>query len=294
MKSQANTADRIFMNKEIKMDTKNLTKINIFAYDNYRIFLKDYYEFRKSSKHGFSYRQFSMECGFKSPNIMKLIIDGKRNLRDQTLTQVAKCLKLTKDSKKYFQNLIKFNQAKTDVEKSNYWENLKELSHNQNIAFSELTDYEYLSKWYHPVIRELVNSPDYASDPYWIFNKLGGTVNISDITLSLQLLAKSEDVKSKNFLKSSDEISSLVIRNYHQQMLERAKASLQSCPLEYREFGSQTMSVDIEEMKHVKKLIKEFRQSIMEWLNREDRTTDSSHVVQLNLQMFPHTKVNKK
>jgi hypothetical protein len=54
------------------------------AYTDYRIFLRDFYEFKraqtKSSLRPYSYATFAASADIKSPNYLKLIIDGQRNL----------------------------------------------------------------------------------------------------------------------------------------------------------------------------------------------------------------------
>ena len=41
--------------------------INIFEYQNYRLYLKDYYQEQKSTKKYFSYRYFSKKAGINAP-----------------------------------------------------------------------------------------------------------------------------------------------------------------------------------------------------------------------------------
>jgi len=54
-------------------------KIDLNTYKDYRLFLEDYYKARQSENNGkFSYRQFSKEAGFGSPNYLPMIISGKK------------------------------------------------------------------------------------------------------------------------------------------------------------------------------------------------------------------------
>ena len=53
--------------------------VTVFAYSNYREFLRDWFAQLQSSP-GFSFRSFSRIAGFNSPNFVKLVVDGKRNL----------------------------------------------------------------------------------------------------------------------------------------------------------------------------------------------------------------------
>ena len=57
--------------------------MDVFDYLNYRAFLRDYYVERKR-KGKVSFRSFSQRAGLKSPNYLKLVMDGERNLGADT------------------------------------------------------------------------------------------------------------------------------------------------------------------------------------------------------------------
>src|SRR3712207_6290281 len=52
----------------------------IYQYSDHKIFLRDWFLERKKSPSGFSYERFSQLAGLGSPNYMKMVIEGKRNL----------------------------------------------------------------------------------------------------------------------------------------------------------------------------------------------------------------------
>ena len=52
-------------------------KINIFEYDNYRDYLKAFYEEKKSQNPRYSYRVFCNKAGISSTSYLNMIIHGK-------------------------------------------------------------------------------------------------------------------------------------------------------------------------------------------------------------------------
>ena len=52
----------------------------VFEYLDYRKYLRDFYASRKRGGRGFSYRAFSRRAQLQSPNYLKLVIEGQRNL----------------------------------------------------------------------------------------------------------------------------------------------------------------------------------------------------------------------
>ena len=67
----------------------------IFAYTNYRSFLKDLYDHKKKTTSYFSYRYFSKKAGFSSHNVLKLIINGERNIAYDSIPKFSKALELS-------------------------------------------------------------------------------------------------------------------------------------------------------------------------------------------------------
>ena len=87
---------------------------SIFYYTDYRAFLADYYLAKKKAQGSFSYRIFSRRAGFKSPVFIKLVIDGKANLSQQSALQLGKAMNLDDQELDYFSALVEFNQARKD------------------------------------------------------------------------------------------------------------------------------------------------------------------------------------
>ncbi|RYZ61649.1 MAG: TIGR02147 family protein, partial [Proteobacteria bacterium] len=75
---------------------------SIYGHTNYREYLAAFYKAKKESKRGYSYRQFSQQAGFTSPNFLKLVIEGKRNLSPQSIEQFLTALSLPAPMAAYF------------------------------------------------------------------------------------------------------------------------------------------------------------------------------------------------
>ncbi len=278
--------------------------LSVFDFQNYREFLKAFYSEKKMSKRGFSYRNFARLCQFASPNFMKLVIEGKRNLSHEASEQIAEGLKLHKDESRFFIALVKFNQASTDEEKQKYYDELKDILPKQKRRILSEDSMIYLSHWLYPVLREMIEQKQFKEDPYWISRRLYGDVKPMQISQALNFLKESgfifKNEKGKwackdNFVISSDEIKSLGIRNYHRQMLELAKEMLEKVEMSKREYGALTLSLADEDLAEFKDKLKNFRQSIHEWAvnklkNKNPSPEKDNLVVQLNFQMFPHLK----
>ena len=92
--------------------------LDVFAYLDFRAFLRDYYNARNTTGRGFSYRSFSRRAGLKSPNYLKLVIDGERDLSADMAERFGHACGLKQDELRYFVDLVAFGQATTLAERS--------------------------------------------------------------------------------------------------------------------------------------------------------------------------------
>ena len=79
---------------------------SLFEYDNYRVYLKDFYESSKAENSHFSLRFFSRLAGFKSQSVLTQVIKGERNISLQSINKFIKALKLSKREGIFFKNLF--------------------------------------------------------------------------------------------------------------------------------------------------------------------------------------------
>ena len=283
-----------------KQTTKDSTKVlSIFGHTDYRAYLKAYYQFRKDGQRGYSFRMFSKMGGFASPNILKLVIDGERNLSPESVEKFIQALSLAGAMADYFRALVRMNQAKTDAEKTrNYEELIRLIPHAKRRDLNPDT-VEYLSHWLYPVLREMVLIAGFEDDPYWIARRLTGRATVKEITQAMQfLVAKGFITKcddgtysaKDNMVLSSDEVRSLAICRYHRGMLEQAKESLEDLPMEEREFGALTFLLPQQNVDELKYKIKQFRKDLHTWAMQAGSDAASDSVVQVNFQMYPQTK----
>src|SRR5690349_5207588 len=72
--------------------------VGVYEYLDYRAFLRDHYAAKKAASRAFSYRSFSKRAGVSSPNYLKLVIEGKRNLSGKMAERFALACGLDDDA----------------------------------------------------------------------------------------------------------------------------------------------------------------------------------------------------
>jgi uncharacterized protein (TIGR02147 family) len=270
---------------------------NIFEYVDYREYLRDYYKAGKEHLSQFSYRYLARMAGFSSPNFFKLVMDGDRNLSNESIDKFAKALKLDEEEKRFFGDLVAFDQAEVAAERNEAFERVAASQRFRQARRIDSSMFSYLSRWYHPVIRELAARDDFRRDPDWINDKLSPSITAEEIEDSLELLFDMgllvEDEQGRisrgdPSLTTGHEVGSLAVGNYHRQMLERAAGSIEDVPSHLRDISGQTVCINPDRVGELKERIQAFRETLLDLC---DRDPDPETVFQINFQLFPHTVV---
>ncbi len=267
--------------------------IEVFQYLNYRSYLRDYYLAKKDAGRGFSYRAFARRAQLRSPNYLKLVIDGERNLTAEMAERFGKACGLRGQSLNYFLDLVQFNQAKTEAERSKSYARLTQFRRYREVQTVEVAKATYHSKWYLPAIRELVVRSDFQDDPAWIATALLPSITTKQAADALETLAelgllqRNEDgrlVQSSSLLTTGAEARSIHIARYHRTMMERATQSLELVASSERDISSLTLCLGPDGIARMKERIQRFRRELLEISDLEQ---DPEQVVQINFQLFP-------
>lgn len=266
--------------------------LDVFDYLDYRAFLRDYYASMKAKGRGFSHRTFSRRAGLGSPNHLKRVMEGQRNLTPEMATRFAYALSLAGEAADYFAELVRFGQAKTSVERARAHARLSTFKTYRKTRKLDLAHAEYHSTWYVPAVRELAGRSDFKSDPRWIAARLWPPIKPAEAKLALDTLCKlgllrkegGKLVQAEPLITTGPELHAVHIANYHRAMMERAAAAIDLVPSDGRDISAVTLLVGQGGVKRIKERLRRFRRELLELALSEQ---DGTQVLQLNLQLYP-------
>lgn len=265
---------------------------NVFNYLDHRKFLKDMFEEKKQLKKDFSHRVLARMCGFKSSNYIMLVMQGKRKLSNDGIFKLSTALKLKKRESNYFANLVHFNQATEEGEKRFYYERIREDYAQSSAKRLESWQYDYYSKWYLPVIHEMVLMDSFNEDAEWIASRLNWKVTPHEIKAGIKTLfdlglltrdASGKITQAHPHITSGDDIASLTISQFQKEMILKGAESIDMLSHKDREIGSVTFAVSKDKMTEAKEMIREFRTRLAKTLSTDSK---QETVCQFNIQFF--------
>jgi uncharacterized protein (TIGR02147 family) len=273
------------------------------SFDDYRAYLRAMINFLKATRPQFSYRYFSRMAGFSSPNFLKLVAEGKRNMSTRSITKFSRGLGLDPQEAEAFETLVLLSQAQTDEERNRHYQRLRRHARRHTTAARlEEAQYRVYSLWYILPIRELLLHPDFREDPTWIGRRLNPEVKAPEVRQALSLLeevglaVRDEQGRlrpSTTRISTGPRVRSLAVRNFHRSMLELASNALEAAPQDQRDVTALTLTLSRRQFELVRGRIAQFRRELLDLVEEEQRgegpDVEPREVYQVGFQLFPLT-----
>lgn len=269
--------------------------INIKEYIDYRLFLKSFYDSKKTQNPHFSYGVFANRLGLKATSSLTKIINGERDPGGEITSKMIHFFGFDSVDEQYFNDLIRLSKIKDDPRlKMMIMERLGREHPDARLHLMDDRSVEIISNWFGLTIREMVKLQDFTEDAEWIKKRLMFEVSTEEINKTIQdllyqgLLKRNKEgrlITSEGLLQTTNDVASEGIKKFHEQMLDKAKLALRAVPLHEREFTAETFVIDESKLPEAKEFIREFKKRFV----RTFEEKEGKQVYQLQVQFFPLT-----
>jgi uncharacterized protein (TIGR02147 family) len=268
----------------------------VMNYTDYRAFLKDLIEERKSRGLPCSNRWFAMKMEINSTSWLTSILNGQKGLSKITANKLSAILKHSISETRYFETLVAFNQAKTLKESNRYYQELCSIQKLRNVSVLSSDQYEYYSNWYNSVVRSLIGMYRFKTtedDFSRIASMVSPAITVAQVRKSIALLEKLGLTKTDNkgilepvnaAITSGENINSLAVANFQQETIRLAQEAIDRHPRKERYIGTVTVGVSAEIFEKIKQLLVDTNDKIAEIANTDN---NADRVYQINLQAYP-------
>lgn len=264
----------------------------VFFYKDYREYLSDYYDAMKKQGSGFTYRTFSEKGGISSPNYLKLVISGTRNLIGEMTFKFARALELDDRETHFFDTLVRFNQASDEDEKKFLTRRLHELKPQKSKLEVKLNQTKLEFDWYVPMIEMLLDHRN-RNDGLKLLQKNFGFDALTATKIVTELVRKGVFVEQDGILKTVEDHTyfqdrgskRLSFKQYILSQLDFVKTNIDHC-YETGKFVCQSLTMSAEDLTYVHSQIAELALKMQETSEKnEDKRNQIA--VQMNVQFFP-------
>lgn len=267
-------------------------------YTSCRAYIRDWFEFKKKHRSGFSYRRFSAVLGLKSPNFMQLVLAGERNISDDLAIKLCEQLGLKGSQKNYFLAMVQYEQAKSSEEREKFEKILLAEKRKMVTSHVDKMKTEILSRWYHMLVRELVFLPNFEPSGEFISSALNGLISVQEAETSFRMLLESGFIERASDGKYVPKDAALdtgdfvfqrdLVREAHSQTLVAWGKNLKELNSNEQELGLLHIPIASEKIPELRERIRKFQDEIIGWLCEEK---NPDRVVQLGTYLVPFDKM---
>jgi uncharacterized protein (TIGR02147 family) len=279
---------------------------NVTEYMDYRKYLADFYAFRreqtKKDLRPYNYQMFSAAANIKSPQYLRLIIDGKRNLSDDMIGKFSKALHLNREHTEELKSLVHYTQATDPSERNRFLKDLMEKRVSQKIKSGEIDSkaFEKIPGWVAWILYSMTDVKGVNFEISQLKQLLGEKATQDEIQEALNKLLESgqlvrdpetqEIKKSRPLMENADNIPVALVRKLQAELLYLGMESLfQDDPTD-REFGTVTLSMTEKEFEEIKFKLRQMRKQMTKDNSIARSQSAGERIYQLNIQLFPVTK----
>ncbi len=231
-----------------------------------------------------------------SPSMLSALLSGKKRISPDRAFEIAKTLKFDKKKRDYFLALVQLERAKSIEQKAEILEKLHTLIPQPQAAILDLDLFRSIAEWYHLAILELTNTKDFRLTAAAAASALGITKIEAEAAIErlqrlelLQLDPHGSFRKSVSLLVAHSSTPHGALRKYHEQMLEKAKASLHTQKPNEKFVGSETFAFNEKDLEKASEIMEECFSRLV---NLAGAQKDKKNVYHLGIQFFRLTKGN--
>jgi uncharacterized protein (TIGR02147 family) len=278
---------------------------HVSDYMDYRQYLASFFEYKRkltaSDLRPYNYAAFSAGANIKSPNYLKMIIEGRRNLSGEMVLKFAKALGLNKEATEDFELLVAYGQATDPADRNMFLKKLSEHRVQAKLKTGEIDKktWEKIPNWAAWVIYAMIDQEGVKFDVKTLKELLRGRASVDEIEQALQSLFNSGELvidpetqevrKARALIESAEDVPVALVRKLQAQLMYLGLESLYQDAANEREFGTLTLSLTKQEFEEIKFKLRQMRKQINKDNSIARSGSKGEKVYQLNIQLFPVT-----
>ncbi|MEK2690855.1 TIGR02147 family protein [Bdellovibrio sp. GT3] len=251
-------------------------------------YLADEFARRSNANPHYSLRSFARDLEV-TPSWLSDFLSNKKGMAPKTAERLSVLLGMALTESRVF--ILSSKAFHSRSEKDRKAATLELASFKQTKSYKmRPKDFSATGTWYHQAILELTEVEGFSHHEYELMERLRlpqATIRRAIQDLIAAELLKIEDGKMKPCFpetESTMDISSIAIRNFHEQVLNKGIKALHEQTVTHREFGSTTFAFDDSKIDEAKKALRKFQKQFAD--DFYTKSANKNSVYQFSVQFF--------
>jgi uncharacterized protein (TIGR02147 family) len=273
--------------------------IDIYRYDDFRLFLADCFRDKQANDPDCSQRGFAREAGFANPGFFNEVIKGRRKLSTTAVAKMIKAFGLSPTEAVYFELLVLYGQTRDEQKRADVYKDI--LTRRNRSSFTRLNPLlaKYYQDYRYPLVRCAIEASGFSGD----YGRLAEFIDpplqtalaikiVRDLCEWGLVLQQSDGryVLTQKLIEPPDTLRHLV-RELNGEWIKHAYGALRRLPPDKRDISSLLVTISDENYRLIQKKISDLRDEIFSIARDDD---NPQKVMQLNIQLFPRSSSNQR
>jgi len=268
----------------------------VFGFLDHRDYLRDWFEAKRKIVRTFSYRVFARKAGFASHAFLSEVIQGRRNLSDDSVDKCILALGLAGDAASYFHLLVRYGQETHLDRRHDLLSDLLRMQAAQHVQRVAGSQSEYFTSWLNVALREVAVFGGFGDDAQAMAGFFKPSVSPEEVREGLDLLRRLELVRPAPEggyeyscpRLTPGNIDPATVAALKRQMLLLAVDQLGRPETPDAHISSVTVSVSRDKLPRIREILDRTRRELL--AETATDTLPADQVLQINLQMVPLTE----
>ncbi|WP_413561125.1 TIGR02147 family protein [Bdellovibrio sp. HCB209] len=262
----------------------------VLNYLDINLYLKDFYQYRKSIEEGFSYDAWAAELEMTNRSYLRQMVIGQKKLNQKTISLFAETYFQEPDLKEYFYCLVSYNQTKKSKDRHMFWQKMVEIIRKQARPQEIKTGDNFVSDPLLPRLLTLLVFEDLDRSEESLAKILGKTAE--DIRRAIQALQHLELIEPDGqqwrsvveVFRVPDNKGSLDLIQFHTKSLQEALGAF-DLPKETRRYKSVLLPMNDQEFDQFNGAMDEFSKEQM--VRHNSKSYEMRRLYQVNFNIYP-------
>jgi len=274
-------------------------ELEIYSYDDFRVYLRDLFEVRKKIDPQFSHRRFAELAGVRNPGTLVDIIQGRRALSRKVCEACVRIFDLKPQQAEFFRLLVEYGQERNPDLRAKIWREIQNRRARSNFVRLNAAQVRYYEDHTYALVLAAVECLGFQGD----YESLAATLRPPLAPARARRCV--EDLCTWGMLRRDQSgtyhvVSRFIeppprlrepVRRMNRAWIVQAADALTLFPPEERHISTAILAVSEEARRKIEERIVQCRHEIFAIANADTRP---EVVMQFSVQYFPRTQKREK
>jgi uncharacterized protein (TIGR02147 family) len=273
---------------------------DIYAFEDYRLYLLECFRERKHADRSFTHRRLAEAGGIANPGFFNEVVKGRRDLTAEAAEKFCLAFDLKVNEAEYLKLLVSHNQSRDPDEKDELLRKMQFRRGRSAFARIHPAAVRYYQDSNYALVRVALRVFEFRGEYERFARFLKPPMPVPLVKRCIRDLCEWGLVKQERdgryvvtdaYLEPGPNMEE-ALKRMHREWIQQAADTLDAFPKADRHISSALITLSEKGYRELIKRVEAFRAEMLELVKRESRTPE--RVLQFNIQLFPKNARQEK